>query len=143
MSSTGTPLILIFDSSCAHCSRVAIAVRESARKPIEVVSIRDHRAGDLLNNIYPTGWKFRPYLIRSDSERPRAFHGMRLGWELLFLVGLRGSLRVWSALRESRLRPPSTPPASSGRRRFFVPGGGFFFFFFFLEKESETQSFSH
>jgi len=55
MSSTGTPLILIFDSSCAHCSRVAIAVRESARKPIEVVSIRDHRAGDLRQQ-YLSDW---------------------------------------------------------------------------------------
>jgi hypothetical protein len=123
MSSTGTPLILIFDSSCAQCSRVAIAVRECAHEPIEVVSIRDHRAEELLNNIYPAGWEFRPYLIRSTSERTHAFHGIRLGWELLFLIGLRGSLRVWSALRGSRLPVSSTSPASWGRRRFLAQAG--------------------
>ena len=125
MSSTGAPLILIFDSSCAQCSRVATAVRECAHNPIEVVSIRDRRAEELLNNIYPAGWEFRPYLIRSAGERTHAFYGIRLGWELLFLVGLRGSLRVWSALRGSTLPGPgsSTSAASWGRRRFLAQAG--------------------
>jgi hypothetical protein len=125
MTGPVTPLILIFDSSCAQCSRIAIAVREFAHKPIEVVSIRDHRAEELLNNIYPAGWKFRPYLIRSTTEQTHAFHGMRLGWELLFLVGLRGSLQVWSALRGSRLPVASTSVTSWGRRRFLAQAGLF------------------
>jgi hypothetical protein len=122
MSSTVTPFALVFDAECVQCSRVARAVRESARKPIEILSIRDHRASELLGEIYPSGWEFRPYLICSGNEGLRAFHGIRLGWELLFLVGLRGSLHVWSALRGSSPQSPSTP-ASSGRRRFLVQAG--------------------
>jgi len=122
-SGTAEQLVLIFDSSCLQCSRVAQLVRDGARNPVDVVSIRDPRGRELLDSVYPSGWDFRPYLVRLTNEQTRAFHGPRLAWELLRLLGLIGSLRVWSALRNGPVQPLPPTPANSGRRRFLAQAG--------------------
>jgi len=77
---------LLFDAGCAVCNQIAQAIEEAASGKLQAVSLRDPQAVQWLEQVYPEGWAYRPYLVTVDGDRVQAYAGpgmaMRLGWLL-------------------------------------------------------------
>jgi len=123
---------LLFDAGCAVCNQIAQAIEEAASGKLQVVSLRDPQAVQWLEQVYPEGWAYRPYLVVVEGDRVRAYAGpgmaMRLGW----LLGPRKAWRVWSLARRYGVMLPPGGEYSAERRGFlkratlFVVGLFFF-----------------
>lgn len=117
---------LVFNPGCAACSRLAETVQGAAGAKLQTISIQDEQAKTLLDQAYPQGWEFAPYLITVDGGRVHAWTGVGAAVRLGLLMGPRQALRVWSLARRSGvpLPPGSKPPrAFAASRREFLKVG--------------------
>jgi predicted DCC family thiol-disulfide oxidoreductase YuxK len=56
-------MVLIFNGDCGKCSSLANLIDDLAPAPLELVSIHDRRAAEVLDEAFPSGWRFAPYLV--------------------------------------------------------------------------------
>ena len=113
---------LVFDSRCPHCSHLAETIESATSGQLEAISIHDAKAIALLDQAYPQGWKFAPYLITVSQDKVDAKTGigaaLRLGW----LLGPRKGWQIWSLAQQYGIFMPSSAKLvltyDASRRRF-------------------------
>ncbi len=116
---------LVFDASCSTCNSLAQAIYETAAGKLEILNIHDTKARAMLDQAYPTGWQFAPYLVAVDQTRARAYMGAHLALRLAWLMGPKKAWRIWNQARQfGVLLPPgrNASSQSSSRRLFFKTG---------------------
>jgi hypothetical protein len=112
--------MLLFDASCASCSRVAAAAKALA-DPLETRSLDDPELQDLLDELAPDRRR-EPMLLTSRGGRPRVLRGWRMRVELARLAGLGGSLELARALRAERHARPAGGEHAVDRRGLLMRG---------------------
>ena len=78
-----------------------------------------------MNQAYPSGWDFAPYLIVDDSEKIKAWTGVRAALRLGILIGPRKALRFWNLARQYGITLPTstkTPARYDKTRRWVLKG---------------------
>lgn len=119
---------LVYDSGCSICDQLAGVVRDAAGGKIEPISIRGEKAKALLDEAFPSGWGYAPYLVAVDGGRVRAWTGTASALHLTRLVGVRKALRIWNAARKSGVYLPPGGGLGEGpalsRRAFVKLAGG-------------------
>ena len=108
---------LIFDARCSTCSSLAKTVKETVGNKLESISIHDPKAQDLLDQVYPDGWIYAPYLVITEKNKVKASKGFNLFIQLGWLIGLRGAWRIWNLSRTQNLSLPIKIDAIPARRQ--------------------------
>ena len=109
---------LLFDGNCSGCRKLATTVKGSSTQ-VETISIHSTQAMDLLNRLYPNGWKHIPYLLSVEQDKVRAWTGIGLAIRLVQVIGFQGALQVWTGLRKNKtsLLTVTERPLIDGMRR--------------------------
>jgi len=119
---------LIYDGHCSDCRRLAQSFKKSADSKLDILSIHDSKAKELLDHAYPKGWMHAPYLVLADQSAVHAWTGASMALRLAWLIGPRQAWFIWKAARRSRihlLRGSAQPITTKiGRRRFLKTGIG-------------------
>lgn len=92
---------LLFDANCAKCTHIADFVYKISDKGIITLSIHSKEAIALLDQAYPNGWQYAPYLVQVDHQNNiRAKTGARATLQLSKQLGLRKSWATWNFFRK-------------------------------------------
>lgn len=90
---------LVFDSRCQVCTWMVEEVRRAVDGRLEAISLYDPHVRDLLDQVYPHGWKYAPFLMTVEDGRVRAWAGAGAALRLGLLMGPRRAWRVWAVAR--------------------------------------------
>lgn len=60
---------LLYDSKCSICSELAYKARSLSENPLEIVSLTDPEADELLSDLYSEDWEHDFYLVEGNSVR--------------------------------------------------------------------------
>ncbi|HYF65016.1 MAG TPA: twin-arginine translocation signal domain-containing protein [Herpetosiphonaceae bacterium] len=119
---------LVFDATCSVCTHLAEEIEENTNSKLSIISIHGCEAKAMLDNVFPNGWDFAPYLI---CERPKGLQAWK-GWgatiRLGRLLGPIGAVKVWKLARQYNVplvidSPKPPPGVAMSRRRFLKLGG--------------------
>ena len=116
-----TKRYIIFDARCSICTQIAEAIRESSDGKFGVISIYDNEAKTLLDRAHPEGWEHAPYFVTVEQDKVHACTGLAAAFQLVRLVGIRNTWRIWGLARaQGIVLPPGIkmPSASIPRRQF-------------------------
>jgi len=117
---------LIYDASCSTCTQLATTVESMVEDRLEILNIHSKEASNLLNKVYPEGWRHAPYLIYHASDRIRAWTGIHAALRLSLLLGPRAAWKVWNLSKTKGKVFPWRSSAESqiftGRRRLLKTG---------------------
>lgn len=112
-----TKRYLVFDAGCSTCTELSQAIHKAASGKLEIISIHDQQAQGLLDQAYPDGWGFRPYLVELESDKAAASTGIIMALRLGLLLGLRQAWHVWKLARQhGAVAIAKSSPISLGRR---------------------------
>lgn len=104
---------LLYDSGCSTCSHLADVVHGAVGDSLKLLSLRTPKAKGLLDEAFPNGWRFAPYVMTVDGGNVRASTGIRATMQLGLWMGPVNAMRVWRAMTQE-----FTP-----KRRHFLKGG--------------------
>ena len=88
---------LVFDSQCSVCNQVATTARTASNHKLDILGIQSSRAKELLDLVYPQGWKHMPYLLRVENNQVKAWSNIGLTLQLIKHLGLRDFIRFWNS----------------------------------------------
>lgn len=54
---------LIFNASCSACNLLALTIEKVTARKLNIIDIASEQAKDMLNQAFPKGWEYNPYLI--------------------------------------------------------------------------------
>jgi predicted DCC family thiol-disulfide oxidoreductase YuxK len=117
---------LVFDAHCSACNQVTETIKETAGDKLETISIHDPKARTLLDQVYPEGWEYAPYLVIVDHGRTQAWMGWAMAWRLAWLFGPSKTWRVWTLARQYGILLPldvNVVRAPNASRRQFLKKG--------------------
>jgi hypothetical protein len=122
---------LIFDSGCSICSSLARNIEEAADKKLSIVGIASRQAKELLDQVFPNGWKHQPYLVSVKKDKVSALTGYRMALQLGVLLGPTRGLQAYSLAKQYGVKITSGGGSfSSGKRKFLkdsvIFGGALF-----------------
>lgn len=100
--------LLLYNGYCSNCQQVAQLIQYYAGHRLETMPIQSERAANILQQVYPAGWAFAPYLVRIKDEKICTWAREAALWRLLWLLGIQQSWRMlWHAWRAGvQLMPP-------------------------------------
>ncbi|WP_152990741.1 bacteriocin fulvocin C-related protein [Sphaerimonospora mesophila] len=119
--------VLAFDAGCAHCQRIAEAVKSSSHRGIEVLPLMHPDVRAWREQALGENPVWAPTLIKVEEARIRAWVGSQMSLRLLMRIGLPASIRLLGALKGIYA---DTGTSSSGRfgemdrKRFLKLGAG-------------------
>lgn len=56
-------IYLIFNASCSACNSLALTLERAVAGKLNAIDIASEQAKDILNQAFPKGWEYNPYLI--------------------------------------------------------------------------------
>ncbi|WP_125728252.1 bacteriocin fulvocin C-related protein [Kibdelosporangium aridum] len=113
-----TQWILAFDADCHFCRDVIDRIQASANGALTIAGLKERHIQELRERVLGQEPVWAPTLLAVDGENVRAWTGAALSVRMARLLGVRGSLRVASALKDAEI------VQHPGRRRLLkaVPG---------------------
>lgn len=94
----GMERYLLYDGGCSTCSSLAREVAAAVGDSMGLLSLGDERARGYLDEVYPQGWQYRPYVVEVGVGGVRAHGGWPAYLRLAFWMGPGRALRIWRML---------------------------------------------
>jgi hypothetical protein len=91
---------LLYDSGCTTCSHLADVVHEAVGDSLALLSLRTPEAKGLLDEAFPKGWRYAPYVVTVDGNRVHARTGLQATMQLGLWMGPVNALRVWQTVTQ-------------------------------------------
>lgn len=85
---------LAVDLDCDSCMRIAEIIAEQAGGRLSVIDLNVTATRRLLNEVFPSGWRRAPYLVKAGREQTEAWTRIGGAVRLGRLLGPVGSTRV-------------------------------------------------
>jgi predicted DCC family thiol-disulfide oxidoreductase YuxK len=119
---------LVFDAHCSVCTHLAEEIEQGTNHKLSIISIHGSEAKALLDQVFPSGWDFAPYLVCERPQGVQAWKGWGATIRLGRLLGPINALKVWKLAREYNVplvidSGKPDPNAAMSRRRFLKLGG--------------------
>src|SRR5690606_36907029 len=113
--------ILLFDSGCSTCSRLAKEIGQATNDLLETRSLIDAQIQKLLDEAHP-GWQWRPMLLELTTDDPKLYQGLKLNVRLVRNLGIR---RAFKLARIVMSTYQGNNKIANSRRRHFLQQSGF------------------
>lgn len=102
-------MLLLYDHKCNLCRNLAYKIHISTNKKVEIKSLSDPEAVEILTRFYPSGWSHDFYVIEGNACRK----GIRALVKLLKPLGPKGMAALLSEYSAFKLaRAANTPTAN-------------------------------
>lgn len=111
---------LIFNASCSACNSLALRLEIAAAGKLNAIDIASEQAKDILNQAFPKGWEYNPYLITVKGDRVSASSGNKMVLQLGMLLGPEKAWKIYNQARQYGVKLPSGKQEFSSRRRNFL-----------------------
>lgn len=117
---------LIFDSRCSACSSLARAIEEGVTRKLDVVDISSEQAKELLDQVFPNGWEYQPYLVIVNQNEVSALTGYKMALQIGMLLGPKKSWQVYSLAKQYKVKISSGGQIRSRSKRKFLINSAIF-----------------
>lgn len=110
-------IILLFDSTCINCSKLASLVETLASGKLEVAALNDPEMQLVLSMALP-GWRWEPTLVVIRDNKVKAYVGRLLKVHLMRILGVGNAIHLDQVARGQKQM--TSEPHSKARRSLFA-----------------------
>ncbi|MBD2775641.1 hypothetical protein [Iningainema tapete] len=91
----------------AEDNLLAVKIEVAAGNEIKAINIASKQAEELLEQAFPKGWKYRPYLVIANQGKVLASTGYEMFLQLKKLLGTQQGWNVYSMAQQYGVKAPS------------------------------------